>query len=59
VLKDKNVLSRGTFSEVLNLLPADKFVRVHRSFVVAVNKINKPGRDEVVIGKKSIPVSEA
>lgn len=30
VLRDKNILSRSTFSEVINLLPTNKFVRVHR-----------------------------
>jgi DNA-binding LytR/AlgR family response regulator len=59
VLKDKNILSRSTFIEAINLLPADKFVRVHRSFVVAVNKIDKMDRQQVTINKVSIPVSEA
>lgn len=59
VLKDKTILSRSTFSEVLTLLPADKFVRVHRSYLVAINKIEKADRQQVLINKKSIPVSEA
>src|ERR1044072_8375378 len=29
VLKDRNILSRSTFLEALNLLPPDKFVRIH------------------------------
>ncbi|HEX8334269.1 MAG TPA: LytTR family DNA-binding domain-containing protein [Segetibacter sp.] len=59
VLKEKNILSRSTFIEAINLLPADKFVRVHRSFVVAVSKIDKMDRQQVIINKVSIPVSEA
>lgn len=59
VLKDKNVLSRSTFIEAINLLPSNKFVRVHRSFVVAVNKIDKVERQQVTINKAIIPVSEA
>lgn len=59
VLKDKTILSRSTFVEVSSLLPADKFVRVHRSFIVAVNKINKVEKQQVTIGKAAIPVSEA
>lgn len=58
-LKDKQVLSRSTFAEAVGALPADKFVRVHRSFLVAISKIDKAGRDEVTIGKTRIPVSEA
>ena len=59
VLKDKNVLSRSTFIEAINLLPSNKFVRVHRSFVVAVSKIDKLERHQVTINKSIIPVSEA
>ncbi|RNI29353.1 DNA-binding response regulator [Rufibacter latericius] len=58
-LKDKNVLSRSTFLEAINLLPPDKFVRVHRSYVVAVNKIEKVERHQVTIHQKTIPLSEA
>ena len=59
VLKDKNILSRSTFIEAINLLPQEKFVRVHRSYVVAVNKIDKVERNQVTVNKAVIPVSEA
>jgi DNA-binding LytR/AlgR family response regulator len=58
-LRDKNILSRSTFIEAANLLPSNKFVRVHRSFIVAVNKIDKVERHQLTIGKTKIPVSEA
>jgi two-component system, LytTR family, response regulator len=59
VTKDKPLLSRSTFLEAINLLPADKFVRIHRSYVVAINKIDKVERHQVTIKGKTIPVSEA
>jgi DNA-binding LytR/AlgR family response regulator len=59
VLTDKNILSRSTFNEAIVLLPADKFVRVHRSFVVAISRIDKVERHQVTIGKSKIPVGEA
>ncbi|WP_205502543.1 LytR/AlgR family response regulator transcription factor [Rufibacter psychrotolerans] len=58
-LKEKNLLSRSTFNEAIGLLPSDKFVRVHRSFVVAVSKIDKIERHQVTLQKKEIPLSEA
>lgn len=58
-LKDKKVLTRSTFLEAISLLPADKFVRVHRSFIVSVSKIDKVERHQVTIGNEKIPVSEA
>ena len=59
VLKAKSILSRSTFNEAINLLPPEKFIRVHRSYVVAINKIDKVERNQVTINKIAIPVSEA
>ena len=59
VLKDKNILSRSTFAEAINLLPSGKFVRIHRSFFVAINKIDKVEKQQVTINKNKIPVSDA
>ena len=59
VLKDKKILSRSTFLEAINQLPTNKFVRVHRSYVVAATKINKIERHQVTINQVEIPLSEA
>ena len=59
VLKDKTILSRSTFVEATTLLPVDKFVRVHRSYIVAVSKISKVEKHQVTIGKATVPVSDA
>src|SRR5918993_459767 len=59
VLTDKKVLARSTFAEAIHWLPQPKFVRVHRSYLVAVNKISKVERHQVTVGNIKIPVSEA
>lgn len=59
LLKNKSIVSRSTFLEVVNLLPPEKFVRVHRSFLVAINKIDKVERHQLTIAHKTVPVSEA
>ncbi|MPR37354.1 response regulator [Cytophagaceae bacterium SJW1-29] len=59
VLRDKTVLSRTTFQEAIQLLPADRFVRVHRSYVVALDHIEKAERHQVTLGRRTVPVSEA
>jgi len=59
VLSDKKILSRSTFAEAIQWLPQQKFVRVHRSYMVSVNKIEKVERHQVSIGAHKIPVSEA
>lgn len=58
-LKEKNILSRSTFAEAISMLPSEGFVRVHRSYLVSVNKIDKVERHQVTINDKKIPVGEA
>lgn len=58
-LKDKKVITRSTLLEAINLLPADKFVRVHRSYIVSLKSIDKVERHQLSIGNEKIPVSEA
>jgi DNA-binding LytR/AlgR family response regulator len=58
-LRDTNILSRSTFNEAINQLPSEKFTRVHRSFLVAVNKVDKVEKHQLTIGKAKIPVGEA
>ena len=59
VLNDKDLMSRMTFAEALTLLPTEKFVRVHRSYVVALPKIDKYERHQLILGNRKVPVSEA
>ena len=59
VLKDKTILSRSTFNETINQLPADKFIRIHRSYLVSVNKVDKMEKHQLTINKDRIPVGEA
>lgn len=55
VLKDKRILSRLSMQEALALLPPDQFTRVHRSFIVANNKVEKADRACLYI--RQVPVS--
>nr|WP_295872788.1 LytTR family DNA-binding domain-containing protein [uncultured Chitinophaga sp.] len=52
------VLTRMTMKAVTEKLPADDFVRTHKSYLVAVKKITAVKRDLVCIGEKEIPVSD-
>ncbi|WP_245539632.1 LytR/AlgR family response regulator transcription factor [Pontibacter roseus] len=47
VLEDKKLLSRMTINELSELLPADRFIRVHRSYIVAKDRIDKIERHQV------------
>jgi DNA-binding LytR/AlgR family response regulator len=50
-------VSYQSLSSITEKLPADKFVRVHRSFTVAVDKIDAIDGNGIEIDGKSIPVS--
>jgi DNA-binding LytR/AlgR family response regulator len=59
ILQDKPLLSRSTFAEVEALMPSDKFIRVHRSYIVAIDKIDKIEKGQLTVGKLQVPVGEA
>jgi DNA-binding LytR/AlgR family response regulator len=48
----------ATLKSIEEKLPASKFVRVHRSFIVALNKIDFIQEGTIAIGKINIPVAD-
>lgn len=52
------VLSLTSLKILEAKLPADKFMRVHRSFIVNLEKINTIERSRIVFGTVYIPVSD-
>jgi two-component system LytT family response regulator len=59
VLKNKSLLSRMTFAELEVILPKNKFIRIHRSYMAAVAAINRIERHQIHINELQIPVSES
>ncbi|GAB3786005.1 LytTR family DNA-binding domain-containing protein [Spirosoma horti] len=55
---DKPVLSLTSLKSLEEKLPANQFMRVHRSFIVALNSIYAFTRNSVQIGPVVIPVSD-
>ena len=56
VMRDKTILSRMTLTEVESILPDKQFIRIHRSFIVAVNKIDKLERHQLLINDSVLPI---
>lgn len=48
--------TRVPLNEMLLLLPAHKFIRTHRAFIVSKEKISKFDRFQVWIGEQAIPI---
>jgi len=55
----KAILTLQPFKELSDLLPADKFYRVHNSFIVSLDRIEKIERNRITIKEKLIPVSDS
>ena len=53
------ILSLVSIKNMEEKLPSDKFIRVHRSYIVQKQKIKVIDRGRIVFGKDYIPVSES
>jgi DNA-binding LytR/AlgR family response regulator len=56
---EKPVLSLMPLKRVLQKLPADKFQRVHRSYIVSVNKIKGVSNKQIILAEAQVPVSDS
>ena len=55
---EKPIVTQMSMKTLEEKLPAHDFIRVHRSFIVAFNKIDFVQKHLLTIGKKEIPISE-
>jgi DNA-binding LytR/AlgR family response regulator len=60
-LKGKNdpILTLNNLKLFSSKLPADEFIRVHRSYIVSITHIDSIVRNEIYIEKKIIPVGDS
>jgi len=56
--EDKPILSLNTIKSLEQKLPSDSFMRIHRSFIVNLEKIETIERSRIIFGKSYIPVGD-
>jgi DNA-binding LytR/AlgR family response regulator len=56
ILRDKQVITKQTITALEEMLPEKEFMRIHRSFIVAMKKIDSYNLTSVFIGKTELPV---
>lgn len=56
--KEKPIMSINTIKSLVEKLPSDRFMRVHRSFIINLDKVETIERGRVLFGKTYIPVSD-
>ena len=57
VTPTKAIITKHSISSLEETLPKDRFVRIHRSFIVSLNKIESFNSEMIEIGKKEFPIS--
>jgi DNA-binding LytR/AlgR family response regulator len=57
ICSDKKIMTLQSFARIEESLPSGKFCRVHKSYMVAIDKIKSVERGVIIIADKKIPVS--
>jgi DNA-binding LytR/AlgR family response regulator len=57
--KPKPVLTLTTLKSLQERLPSNEFVRIHRSYIVPVSKIESFGKSKIKVAGKEIPVGSS
>ena len=59
VTKDKSIITKQAIYSIEENLPADLFIRAHRSFIVSLKRIESYTTELIQIGNYEIPVSRS
>lgn len=59
ITKSEKIMTLQNFQGMLDMLPQDNFIRIHKSYIIAINKIDHIDRGHVIIGKERIPIGES
>jgi DNA-binding LytR/AlgR family response regulator len=54
--KDDKIITRETMSDMDQQLPSDMFLRIHKSFIINMNKIRTVSYDEITLEEETLPV---
>lgn len=55
----EKIMTLMNFAQIMEILPSDNFVRVHKSYIVALNKIHSIERNKIKINDQLIPIGES
>lgn len=58
-LANETIVTRETISAIEAKLPIDKFLRIHRSFIIALKHITSFTNEEIIIQNKSLSISRS
>ena len=55
---EKKIMTLQIFKTILEHLPKNNFLRVHKSYIVSVNKIDSVERKTILIRETKIPIGD-
>lgn len=55
-INGKRILSLNTMKKLEKELPTNQFIRIHKSYIVAIHKVELLEGNQVVIGKEKLPI---
>lgn len=55
----KPLITKTTMKNIVEKLPPDRFIRVHKSYIVSIDKIDMIENSRIVIGNQRIPIGES
>lgn len=58
-IKPVPILTLMTLKSVLEKLPSQEFIRVHRSYIIPVSKIQKFNKAKIIVAGKEIPIGSS
>jgi len=51
------VITKQSISSIEETLPKDQFIRIHRSFIISLNKVESYSNELIWLGKMELPIS--
>ncbi len=59
ITRQSKIMTLQSFSQIEQQLPPDNFRRIHKSYIVALDKINSIERNVIIIDSERIPIGKS
>jgi DNA-binding LytR/AlgR family response regulator len=56
IMPQRTIVTKYVLTTLAELLPSDEFLRIHKSYIVAINKIESYNADSIQIAKHELPI---
>ena len=58
-LSDQKIVTNLSMKRMMEILPVDKFFRIHKSYIISLDKISQVEGNTVLVNKKRLPVGNS